>query len=276
MRAYDGEEPELEQLWDLGCLGLWLQPGDEPALLAYFPEEIELPLPGVWEAPSEVDHVAEYQAGLAPVRVGQLIVAPSHSEVTAYDGDTILWLDPGSAFGTGHHETTSMALAALSVLDLRGCSVLDVGSGSGLLAIAADRLGALSALGVDVDAHTVGVARQNAWRNRSRARFAHGSLSAPQLPGKFDVIVANLYAELHAELLTDYAELLLSGGRLFITGILTRLRDVVLDALPASLRLVGERQDGEWSLLELTTSKVEQEEQVAHSRPERNSPAAGG
>lgn len=273
MRGYGGEEPELEQLWELGCLGLWLQPGDEPALLAYFPDEIELPLPGVWEEPTDVDYVAEYQAGLKPVRVGQLIVAPSHSEVTAHDGDQIIWLDPGSAFGTGHHETTSMALAALSSLDLRGSTVLDVGSGSGLLTIAADRLGAQGALGVDVDAHTVGVARHNAHRNRSRARFAHGSLETPHLPGLFDVIVANLYAELHAELLASYSERLLPGGRLLITGILTRLRHVVLEALPSSLRLDDERQDGEWSLLELTRL---QPTPLAQTPPERTSPASGG
>lgn len=266
MRGYSGEEPELEQLWDLGCLGLWLQPGDEPALIAYFPAEAELPLPGVWEAPSEVDYVAEYQAGLTPVRIGQLVVAPSHSEVIARDGDVIVWLDPGSAFGTGHHETTSMALAALTKLDLVGLSVLDVGSGSGLLTIVADRLGAQQALGVDVDAHTVDVARQNAVHNRSRARFAHGSLEAPQLPGLFDVIVANLYAELHAELLPSYARRLLPGGKLLITGILTRLRQVVLDALPAALVLVSEQVDGEWSLLELT--RVPQQELLTHAPPE--------
>lgn len=273
MRGYDGEEPELEQLWELGCLGLWLQAGDEPAVVAYFPGEIELPLPGVWEAPSEIDHVAEYQAGLAPVRVGQLVVAPSHSEVVAHDGDQILWLDPGSAFGTGHHETTSLALAALTKLDLRGRSVLDVGSGSGLLAIAADRLGAQRALGVDVDAHTIGVARHNAQRNRSRARFARGSLEVTQLPGRFDVIVANLYAELHAQLLPSFAERLLPGGRLLITGILTSLRQMVVDAIPASLSLDSERQEGEWLLFELTRSP---RTPLAQAHPEPNAAAVDG
>lgn len=260
LRGYNGDEPELDQLWDAGCLGLWLQPGDDPALLAYFTEEIELPLPGVWEAPTEIDYVAEYQAGLAPVRIGKLIVAPSHSEVTARDGDSIIWLDPGSAFGTGHHETTSMALAALERLDLRGRSVLDVGSGSGLLTIAADRLGAQSSFGVDVDAHTVVVARENAARNRSRARFAHGSLESSQLPGQFDVIVANLYAELHAELLPSFTKRLLPGGTLLLTGILTRLGHVVKTALPSNLHLDAERQDGEWSLFELTHQTQTQEE----------------
>src|SRR5690606_15393732 len=127
------------------------------------------------EAVPERDYVAEYQEGLEPVRVGRLVVAPSHRKVEAADADVIIWLDPGSAFGTGHHETTRLALDALGRLDLLGRSVLDVGSGTGLLTIAADVLGAASAYGVDVDAATIPVARENARRNLSRAKFAVGS-----------------------------------------------------------------------------------------------------
>ena len=244
-----GESPEAAQLWDLGCLGLVEEPG---SLVAYFDDERSLPLTGTWEQLPERDYVAEYQAGLEPVRVGRLVVAPSHRTVTAEDGDVIVGLDPGSAFGTGHHETTRLALGALHSAELRGRSVLDVGSGTGLLAIAADALGARTAYGVDVDAATVPVARQNAQRNLSRARFAVGSVDHWALPGQFDVVVANLYAELHALLMPDYQSRLLPGGRLFLTGILTRLGGVVTEALPAGLRLDAEKQDGEWTLYELT------------------------
>ena len=244
-----GESPEAAQLWELGCLGVVEEPG---ALVAYFDDQRPLPLDGTWEAVPERDYVAEYQAGLEPVRVGRLVVAPSHHEVAAKDGDVIIWLDPGSAFGTGHHETTRLALAALQGSELRGRSVLDVGSGTGLLTIAADALGARSAYGVDVDAATVPVARENAHRNLSRARFAVGSVDHLALPGQFNVVVANLYAELHAMLITQYQRRLLPGGRLYLTGILTRLASVVKDALPAGLRLDAEVQDGEWPLLELT------------------------
>ncbi|MFA5551563.1 MAG: 50S ribosomal protein L11 methyltransferase [Trueperaceae bacterium] len=244
-----GESPEAAQLWELGCLGVVEDPG---ALVAYFDDERPLPLEGTWEAVPERDYVAEYQAGLEPVRVGRLVVAPSHHEVAAKDGDVIIWLDPGSAFGTGHHETTRLALAALQGRDLRGRSVLDVGSGTGLLTIAADALGARSAYGVDVDAATIPVARQNAHRNLSRARFAVGSVDYAELPGQFDVVVANLYAELHAQLMSQYQRRLLPGGRLYLTGILTRLSHVVTEAVPEGLRLGAEVQDGEWTLLELT------------------------
>lgn len=246
-----GEAPEAAQLWDLGCLGIVEEPG---FLLAYFEDERPLPLGGTWEAVPERDYVAEYQEGLEPVRVGRLVVAPSHRKVEAADADVIIWLDPGSAFGTGHHETTRLALDALGRLDLLGRSVLDVGSGTGLLTIAADVLGAASAYGVDVDAATIPVARENARRNLSRAKFAVGSTDHPELPGKFDVVVANLYAELHAQLMDQYMQRMLPCGKLLLTGILTRLGAVVRDAVPAGLTLDTEVQDGEWLLMELTRS----------------------
>lgn len=256
LEGVDGESVEAAQLWDLGCLGLveQLENGAVSGILAYFDAEVETDLPGTWESIIDVDDLAEYRAGLKPVRVGSLIVAPSHATVEATDGDIIIWLDPGSAFGTGHHETTRMALAALERSELRGKHVIDLGSGSGVLALAADKLGAESAFGVDVDAATLRVARENAVRNRSRARFALGSLGSPGLPSRCDVIVANLYAELHAEFLPDYLETLLPGGRAFLTGILNSLRETVLGAVPPGLEVVGEVVDGEWTLFELVRS----------------------
>lgn len=273
----DGESLEAAALWGFGCQGLVEQVDTDgvPSVLAYFAEPVELPFDGAWETQPDVDHVALYQAGLDPVRVGHLVVAPSHATVTAKDGDQLIWLDPGSAFGTGHHETTAMALAALvgTAGGLTGKSVIDVGSGTGLLAIAADLLGAEASYGVDVDPVTVPVARANAARNRSRARFALGSVAAgglstvqsvteagviadpvdravTGLPSKVDVIVANLYAELHAALFADYARMLLPGGLAYLTGILSSRRDVVMRSVPSVMRLHDEQQDGEWLLLE--------------------------
>jgi len=178
------------------------------------------------------------------------VVAPSHRRPRLSLGQQVVWLDPGTAFGTGHHETTGMALRALSALDLVGASALDVGSGSGILAIAADRLGAKAALGVDVDAATVEVARRNAELNRSRARFLVGSLDHPEVPAGVDVIVANLYAELHVELMPGYLGHLRPGGRLLLTGILTRLQEQVDAAVPAGWPRQA-RHRGEWALLEV-------------------------
>lgn len=242
----DPERADLATLWELGCRGMVEEGAD---VLAYFDELRALPLPGRWEAVEEVDWVREYTAGLRPVRAGTVVVAPTHAEARLVAGDTVVWLDPGSAFGTGHHETTRMALEALAGGDLVGRSVLDVGAGSGLLAIAAGALGARLSLGVDTDPSAVVVARANAVRNRSRARFLVGSLDHPELPLRFDIIVANLYAELHATLLPSYAERLVPGGELWLSGILGEREALVRAAAPASLRAGAARRDGAWAML---------------------------
>jgi ribosomal protein L11 methyltransferase len=259
VRGADAESPEAAALWDAGCLGIWeAEDEDGPVLLAYFDDERPLPVAGAWQETPAVDHVAEYYASLGPVRVGRLVIAPSHVTVEIQDRDKVIWLDPGSAFGTGHHETTRMALAALTRLDLAGKVVLDVGAGTGVLAIAADLLGAFRAIGVDVDPLTIPVARENAARNRSRARFALGSIDASGVPSTVDVVVANLYAELHASLMPAYAAHLGSGGSIVLTGILASLRDAVLDAVPASLWVAREERDGEWMLVELVAADAAQ------------------
>lgn len=244
------ESPTVAKLFELGATGVVEEQGAAgPETVAYFDGEVELHLPGVWESVADIDYVGSYRAGLQAVRVGPLVIAPTHRRPQLHAGQQVVWLDPASAFGTGHHETTRLALRALGRLDLVGRSVLDVGSGSGILAIAADRLGAAAAVGVDTDAATVEVARDNARRNRSRARFLVGSVDHPDLPGRFDVIVANLYAELHAALMPAYLAHLEGGGRMLLTGVLERLAAVVEDVLPASCEVTVSRE-GEWVLVE--------------------------
>ncbi len=271
MPGLTGESPETALLWDLGCLGLQEEEGiDGVGVLAYFAVEVDVPLPGAWVELPDVDHVGAYLASLAPVRCGTVVVAPSHRQAVLERGETVVWLDPGTAFGTGHHETTAMALEALCGLELRGMTVLDLGTGSGLLAIGADRLGAERTYGLDIDPEAVRVARENAALNRSRARFALGTLGAAPvlgasgewggteggstplsgLPGRFDVIVANLFAELHAALFGTYVARLLPGGALVLTGILATHRALVTRAAPPGLRLEREEARGDWLLLE--------------------------
>lgn len=252
-------------LWEHGCRGIE-ERDDE--LVAYFDEERPLPLDGRWEGVAERDYLAEYHAGLEPVRLPQLVVAPTHRTLTLEPGQKALWLDPGAAFGTGHHETTRMALAALAELDPGGRRVLDVGAGSGILAIAADLLGATEALGIDIDAATVPVARANARLNRSRARFAAADLDAllagstdfgAAAPGGdrwdaggwsgADVLVANIYAEIHLALMPAYVRALRPGGHLLLTGVLDTKGGLLADALDVPLRPLAWRRDGPWLLL---------------------------
>jgi ribosomal protein L11 methyltransferase len=244
------EDPHLAPLWEAGCTGM-LQEGGE--VVAFFGERPEsellalFPPGGRWESVADTDWVARYHETLGPISVGRLVVAPTHCPVTLRAPQRPLWLDPGMAFGTGHHETTYLALAALERLDLRGRRVLDVGAGSGILAIAADLLGAGEAEGLDVDPDTVGVAEANAALNGSRARFAAGVLSERTKPAH--VIVANLYAELHAELAPLYARVLEPGGHLLATGIVKTRGAVARGALERVFGSVEAEQKGEWLLL---------------------------
>jgi ribosomal protein L11 methyltransferase len=229
-------------LFDLGARGLEERPGE---VWAYFPDRVELPLPGEWLELPDTDWLEAYRRDLKPVRAGPFVVlAPWHG----WEGpERRLVIEPGMAFGTGHHETTRLALGALSRRVEPGMRVLDLGTGSGILAIAAAMLGA-EAWGVDIDPAVIPQARANAERNRVEACFVEGSLA--DVEGPFDLVVANLYAELHAHLAEAYREAFGVCGLLIVTGILAERERMVREALEAcSFRLLEREQEGEWVCL---------------------------
>lgn len=244
-------EYETDLLWTLGCQGL-VQEGDE--VVAYFAERIDIPLDGEWRTVEHEDYIARYYAELKAIHLKTLVIAPTHSSVTVTAGQQVVWLDPGMAFGSGHHETTRMALEALESCALMGKHVLDVGAGSGILTIAADKLGAARAYGIDIDPETVPVAEANALLNHSAAQFAVAEVDA-EAPESADVLVANLFAELHAQLLAAYVRVLKPAGELFITGIMTSKLELVLAAIPAGLALIKTVHAGEWTLLHLRKAR---------------------
>ena len=246
--SLDAEDPRFDVLWQRGCLGLQ-QDGEE--VVAYFQHRVDLPIAGRWDVLPEIDYLEAYRHSLSPVRLGRLVIAPTHRRVVVCAGQRPLWLDPGRAFGTGHHETTRMALRALESLDLVGSRVLDIGSGSGILTIAADLLGASCAHGIDIDPVAVSVAEENAVMNASRATFEVGSLPLIGRTPPFDVVVGNLYAELHCNLMAHYPGVLAPGGKLLLTGILGEHSSFVIDTLPHELELLNARVDSQWVLLEI-------------------------
>jgi ribosomal protein L11 methyltransferase len=246
---YGLEGAEAAILWEHGCQGISEEDG---ALVAYFEAPVPLPLEGTWSEPDETDYLAVYYEGLQAVTAGTLHVAPTHAGVTLAAGEKVLWLDPGMAFGSGHHETTFSVLEDLGKLDLEGAHVLDVGAGSGVLAIAADLLGAESATGIDNDPDTIPIARENARLNRSRAKFAFATLDVAELPARPDVIVANLYADLHCRLLADYRARLAPQGTLILSGILQLQAGLVLECSEGVFEVRERRDLGEWVTLVLT------------------------
>jgi len=189
-----------------------------------------------------------------PLDVGNVRVRPSWISEAPPPGSVEVVLDPGMAFGTGSHPTTSLCLAALSDLLARrpGASVLDVGTGSGLLAIAARKLGAGRVAANDNDPKAVEVARENAAANRAAIEIVADPL--PRIAGAFDVVVANILANTLVALAPEIAGKLAPGGVVLLSGILGPQEHEVRRAYLA-LGLAplpgGDRREGEWSLLAL-------------------------
>ena len=199
---------------------------DVPALLAEACAAIGLARVPAWaaEAVAEQNWVQLTQSQFDPVRVSQrLWIVPSWHD--APDPAAVnLVLDPGMAFGTGSHPTTRLCLEWLERNVAEGCSVLDYGCGSGILAIAAARLGAGRVAGVDIDPQAVDAARANAERNRVTAVFAESTLP---VAAEYDLVVANILSNPLRVLAPAICAHVRSGGRLALSGILREQADEI-------------------------------------------------
>jgi ribosomal protein L11 methyltransferase len=166
---------------------------------------------------AEQNWVQLTQSQFEPIRVSErLWIVPSWHEAPDPNA-LVLVLDPGMAFGTGSHPTTRLCLEWLERTVTPGVSLLDYGCGSGILAIAAAKLGAAEVLGVDIDLQAVTAARNNAERNTVSARFDD---SARPLAGQFDIVVANILANPLKALAPAITAHVRRGGRLALSGIL--------------------------------------------------------
>ena len=216
--------------------------------LADFPE-VELTARPLYEQ----DWAVSWREFFGPVVAGRVAIVPSWIEYEPTPGKFIVRLDPGQAFGTGHHETTRLCLAALDESVQPGGHVLDVGAGSGILSIAAVKLGAERVDAFEIDPIAADVARANCEANGAAERVTvHGGFPAEGVPPA-DLAVANVSARADIELAAALAGSLKPGGRLIASGFLTSDRDDVLGAFAGhGLYLTGEREEHEWALLELT------------------------
>jgi ribosomal protein L11 methyltransferase len=209
---------------------------------------------------ADEDWARRSQENLQPVRVGAItVLAPWHPHQSDHqDPEKSSAIEvvivPSMGFGTGHHETTRLCLESLQAIDLRGARVLDIGTGSGVLAIAADRLGAAAVLGVDNDADAVQSAHDNLALNprASRTTFEALDITDSQLEPA-DVVTANLTGALLVRIAERLTLLLRPGGTLILSGILADEREAVRRAFGA-LTLSRDRQEGEWTGLILKKS----------------------
>ena len=244
------DDPDVlaARLWLAGATGVWVRPDD---VVGYFTDDTApVPEGGRWEEVDDVDWATRWLEDIEPVAAGPFDVVPTwladdHPEQA---GRVRIVLDPGRAFGSGHHATTTGCLEALAELDLHGASVLDVGTGTGVLAIAAMRRGAARAVAVDVDPDAIEVARANARANGVVLDLALGSVGA--VTGPFDVVVANVLTHTILELADQLVAATAPGGHLVTSGIGAERGPRVADALAAAgCQGVDVRVRGEWCVV---------------------------
>ncbi len=203
----------------------------------------------------ETDWSLEWKKNYRPVRIGRhLMIVPSWMDCQTAEDDVVLRLDPGMAFGTGMHPTTQLCLEALEERIRPDQSVIDLGCGSGILAIAALRLGAAKASGWDVDPEAVRVARENATMNGVASRFEVRFGSLQDLLNEkrsASVIVANILAGVLREMLrVSLAAAVQPGGCLILSGILLEQSESVETAVRESgLRLAERKIREDWVAL---------------------------
>jgi len=198
------------------------------------------------------DWLDEYKKGVAPVAVGKFYVRSSWCERSQDRALIDLLIDPALAFGSGHHESTNMCLALLSELTRNGMSALDVGCGSGILSIAMKKLGA-KVSACDTDEQAVAATQQNAekngvqidqiWLGSVSSLSEQGSSAAAQ--PQFDLIVANIIADVILILSADLKKALKPGGKLVLSGILEKYKDRIEQAF-SDLSFVCMKQENEW------------------------------
>ncbi len=218
---------------------------------------------------SETDWAEAWKAGYHTFHVGRcLVIKPSWEAYHPRPHERVIEMDPGMAFGSGLHATTRLCLALLEEHVHPGDTVLDLGSGSGILAIAAARLGAAHVLALDIDPEAVYVARENVQRNglESTIIVRHGTLaqdgtlqleaptivpsSHPSAPERWHIILANLLAGTIIELAPALARNLFPDGVLLASGIIAQQSKEVSKALSAQgLEIIAQRSEGEWVAL---------------------------
>jgi ribosomal protein L11 methyltransferase len=247
-----GDPPRL---WRLNRLRVLLAPGSTPqGVLAQASDAFEWapPMIAAVRRIGEQDWVRSSQEQFGPLRIGHLWIVPSWVEPP--DPSAVnLRLDPGMAFGTGAHPSTSLCLQWLQSNMQPGARVLDYGCGSGILAIAAAKLGAASVVGVDIDPLALATARENSRRNEVEADYtAPGSLCSEDPSNRFDVVIANILANPLIVLAPVLAGLLAERGSIALAGVLEDQAPALIHAYRAAdprLQLSVWNRDGDWVCL---------------------------
>ena len=259
--------------WDFADINVLEHKGKVAVVKAYFAEEdnieeilgyvneklVELKEMGIDLGEAKVEHEKMYEEDWAntwkqyykPSKVGEkIVVKPIWEEYEEKEGELVVNLDPGMAFGTGTHETTRMCNQALENYVKEESTVFDVGCGSGILAIAAAKLGAKLAVGVDLDPVAVESSIENVgYNNLNNIEILHGNL-VEVIDGKADIVVANILAEIICILTDDVKRVMKDGGVFITSGIIHDRVDMVCEKLEATgFEVIEKNRDGEWNCI---------------------------
>jgi ribosomal protein L11 methyltransferase len=260
------EQLELAQLrlWELGATGLEERDQTtlvrEPApgqavVIGAFPDEVAAryafnEIRQEYEAEivyvPNADWATEWRRGFGAQRIGErILLHPSWEEVPSDAADVVLTIDAENAFGSGDHETTRLVLQVLDQRVAGGERVLDVGCGSGVLSIAALRLGASSAMAIDIEDDAIVVAERNAELNGVALRFQASIQSLSEIDGVYDIVLANIETRVLVHMPNELQSRIAPGGFLVLSGILRVEREELLAAY-SNMHLEELLEEGEW------------------------------
>lgn len=257
------DEALLQKNRDEGVIHVYISPEESPReAVSFLSERLnaeQIPHEITCESCAEEDWLHNWKQYFHPIPVGErLLIRPTWRGEYNPQGRVVLNLDPGLAFGTGTHETTRLCLTALERYMNAGARVLDVGCGSGILAVASLLLGAGHAVGVDIDELAVKTAKENAALNQVEDRFEAicGDLTK-KVSGKYDVVFANIVADAVILLSKDIAGFLKDGAVYIMSGIIdTRVQEVI-QALEGRFEIMEKLAENGWYCLVAKKIKAE-------------------
>ncbi len=244
------EERDSAQPTEDHHVELWTSLGDDADAVAHAAEGF--PARWRWRLVDVDESVADSwrQYALPTWVESDLVVCPAWVALDAADDVTVLRIEPGSTFGLGDHPTTVLSLRALRRAVFAGATVLDVGCGSGVLAIAAARFGAARVEAIDISPAAVPTTRENARANRVDALVHVSTTPLAEVDGVYDVVVANILAPTLVALADDLRRVLSPSGVLVVSGLLADRHDHVEAALAPLRRVDRDLRDG-WAALTL-------------------------
>lgn len=265
---------QSEENWDFIDPELINQDYEGVIIKAYFPEsdditdKIELVRESIERNPlnetgkslgqvtvsevNDADWAENWKRYYKPIRIGdKIVIKPSWEAFEPKEGDIVVELDPGMAFGTGTHETTILCIEALEKYVKKDAVVYDVGCGSGILSIVAAKLGAKKVIGIDIDDLSVKTSKENVKINHVEeiVEIVKGNL-LDNVSGKADIIVSNIIAEIIVNMIPDLKEYLINNGIFIASGIITEKLQLVKEALiDNGFNILEEKVMNDWAVI---------------------------